>query len=196
MTIELPPLPYPANALAPHISIDTVNLHYNKHHAGYVANVNRLLNVGGEKSPPLESLILKADGALFNNAAQVWNHTFYWKSTHPEGGGDPDGYLAEALSRSFGGVDEFREQFASAACEHFGSGWTWLAQGSGGLEIITTPNAGIPQKTGKTPLLTLDVWEHAYYLDYRNARPAYVNAWLEHLINWELPSSLLRSSGG
>lgn len=192
MSIKLPPLPYPQDALAPHISAETVKFHYDKHHAGYVANVNRLLASSESSEASLEQLLLTANGALFNNAAQVWNHTFYWQSTHPDGGGDPEGDLASALCRDFGSVDGFREQFTAAACGHFGSGWTWLTSGSEGLQIMTTQNADVPQRDNLTPLLTLDVWEHAYYLDYRNARPAYVQTWLEHLINWELPASLLQ----
>ena len=193
MSIQLPPLPYPHDALAPHISAETVKFHYDKHHAGYVANVNRLLAASEASEASLDELLLTANGALFNNAAQVWNHTFYWQSTHPDGGGDPEGDLASALSRDFGSVDGFREQFTAAACSHFGSGWTWLTSRSGKLQIMTTQNADVPQRDGLTPLLTLDVWEHAYYLDYRNARPAYVQTWLEHLINWELPASLLQA---
>ena len=191
MSITLPPLPYPNSALSPHISTETVDLHYGKHHAGYVANLNRLLAGSPNATAPLESLILAASGAVFNNAAQIWNHTFYWQSTHPDGGGDPGARLANALDRNFGSVDGFREEFTAAACGHFGSGWVWLVSGQDGLEIMTTPNAEVPQRQEKTPLLTLDVWEHAYYLDYRNARPAYVETWLEHLISWEHAEGIL-----
>ena len=192
MSIELPPLPYPNSALSPYISTETVDLHYGKTHAGYVKNVNRLLADSPDAQAPLESLLLSASGALFNNAAQVWNHTFYWQSTHPEGGDNPSGELANALARDFGSVDRFREEFAAAACGHFGSGWTWLVSGPDGLEIMTTPNAEVPQRQEKTPLLTLDVWEHAYYLDYQNARAAYVETWLERLIFWEHAEGILQ----
>ncbi len=192
MSIELPPLPYPNSALSPYISTETVELHYGKHHAGYVKNVNRLLAGSPDAQAPLESLLLSASGAVFNNAAQVWNHTFYWQSTHPEGGGNPRGELANALTRDFGSVDRFREEFTAAACGHFGSGWTWLVSGPDGLEIMTTPNAEVPQRQKRTPLLTLDVWEHAYYLDYQNARAAYVETWLERLICWEHAEGILQ----
>ena len=190
-TVQLPALPYPEDALAPHISADTVALHYGKHHAGYVANVNRMVAGTAAEGTPLEDLIVSASGGLFNNAGQVWNHTFYWESMHPAGGGDPTGDLLAAIEESFGSADGLRKQFAEAACGHFGSGWAWLVTGGDGLEVMTTANADLPQRHGRTPLLTIDVWEHAYYLDYRNARPAYVDRWLEKLVNWEFAAANL-----
>ena len=190
-TVHLPPLPYPEDALAPHISADTVALHYGKHHAGYVANVNRLVAGSAAEGAPLEDLIVTTTGGLFNNAAQVWNHTFYWHSMHPAGGGDPDGELRAALEGGFGSVDGFRKQFSDAACGHFGSGWVWLAAGGDGLEVMATANADLPQRHDRIPLLTIDVWEHAYYLDYRNARPAYVERWIDKLVNWEFAAANL-----
>ncbi|MCY3806411.1 MAG: superoxide dismutase [Fe] [bacterium] len=190
-TVHLPPLPYPEDALAPHISADTVALHYGKHHAGYVANVNRLVAGSAAEGAPLEDLIVTTAGGLFNNAAQVWNHTFYWHSMHPAGGGDPSGRLRAAIEGGFGSVDGFRKQFADAACGHFGSGWVWLVAGGNDLEVMATANADLPQRCDRTPLLTIDVWEHAYYLDYRNARPAYVERWIEKLVNWEFAAANL-----
>lgn len=190
-TVHLPPLPYPEDALAPHISAETVALHYGKHHAGYVANVNRLVAGSATEGAPLEDLIVTTTGGLFNNAAQVWNHTFYWHSMHPVGGGDPGGELRAALEEGFGSVDGFRKQFSDAACGHFGSGWVWLVAGGDDLEVMATANADLPQRHDRIPLLTIDVWEHAYYLDYRNARPAYVERWIENLVNWEFAAANL-----
>ena len=190
-TVHLPALPYPEDALAPHISADTVAVHYGKHHAGYVANVNRLVAGSSAEGTPLEDLILTTSGGLFNNAAQVWNHTFYWHSMHPEGGGGPSGDLRGAIEDGFGSVDGFRKQFSDAACGHFGSGWVWLVAGGDDLEVMSTANADLPQRHDRTPLLTIDVWEHAYYLDYRNARPAYVETWIENLVNWEFAAANL-----
>ena len=190
-TLHLPSLPYPQDALAPHISAETLAFHYGKHHAGYVANVNRLVAGTAAEGTPLEDLITSASGGLFNNAAQVWNHTFYWGSMHPEGGGDPTGNLVAALEDGFGSTDGFRKQFVDASCGHFGSGWVWLVAGGDRLEVMTTSNADLPQRHGRTPLLTIDVWEHAYYLDYRNARPAYVDHWMENLVNWEFAATNL-----
>ncbi len=190
-TVQLPPLPYPDNALAPHISADTVALHYGKHHAGYVANVNRLVAASASEGALLEDLIVSTSGTLFNNAAQVWNHTFYWHSMHPNGGGDPVGQLRAAIEDSFGSVDGFRKQFSVAACSHFASGWVWLVAGGERLEVMTTANADLPQRHDRTPLLTIDVWEHAYYLDYQNARPAYVDSWIGNLLNWEFAATNL-----
>ena len=190
-TVHLPALPYPEDALAPHISADTVALHYGKHHAGYVANVNRLVAGTPSQGAALEDLILTTSGGLFNNAAQVWNHTFYWCSMHPAGGGDPSGALRAAIEDRFGSVDGFRKQFGDAACGHFGSGWVWLVADGPRLEVMATANADLPQRHDRTPLLTIDVWEHAYYLDYRNARPAYVERWIENLVNWEFAAANL-----
>ncbi len=190
-TVDLPALPYPEDALAPHISAETVALHYGKHHAGYVANVNRLVSGSPSQRTPLEDLIVTTEGGLFNNAAQVWNHTFYWRSMHPEGGGEPSGALRVALEDGFGSVDGFRKQFVDASCGHFGSGWVWLVAGGDSLEVMSTANADLPQRHDRTPLLTIDVWEHAYYLDYHNARPAYVDRWIENLVNWEFAAANL-----
>ena len=190
-TVHLPALPYPEDALAPHISADTVALHYGKHHAGYVANVNRLVAATPREGAALEDLIGTTSGGLFNNAAQVWNHTFYWESMHPAGGGEPSGALRAAIEDGFDSVDGFRKQFVDAACGHFGSGWVWLVAGGRHLEVMSTTNADLPQRHDRTPLLTIDVWEHAYYLDYRNARPAYVERWMENLVNWEFAATNL-----
>ncbi len=200
--IELPALPYPQDALAPHISERTMGFHYGKHHAGYVANLNKLLasgdgdvGAGGASggSADLEALITRAGpGAVFNNAAQIWNHTFYWQSMSPDGGGDPSGELAAAIDARFGSVDALRDELTAAATGNFGSGWTWLVRlggGSGGgggeLAVVNTDDADNPLTAGHQPLLTIDIWEHAYYLDYQNARPAYIATFLEHLINWD-----------
>ena len=190
-TLTLPPLPYAEDALAPHISADTVGVHYGKHHAAYVANVNRLVAGTAQDGAPLEQIISSATGGLFNNAAQVWNHTFYWESMRPDGGGDPSGDLLEAVESSFGTADGFRKQFTESACGHFGSGWVWLVAGGERLEVMTTVNADLPQRHDRKPLLTIDVWEHAYYLDYRNARAAYVDRWIEHLLNWDFAAANL-----
>ena len=186
MAIELPPLPYNDNALAPHISDRTISFHYGKHHAAYVNNLNGLIEGTDLADASLEDIIGSAEpGGLFNNAAQVWNHTFYWNSMSPDGGGDPTGDLAAAIDASFGSVDGFKEQFKADAVGNFGSGWTWLVRDSDGLAIAKTDDADTPLAHGQTSLLTIDVWEHAYYLDYQNARPAYVDTFIEHLLNWE-----------
>ncbi|HEY8525192.1 MAG TPA: superoxide dismutase [Acidimicrobiales bacterium] len=186
MAFELPELPYPKDALAPHMSEQTLNFHHGKHHATYVNNLNGLIEGTEHDGKPLEDIILAAEpGGLFNNAAQTWNHTFFWNCMTPSGGGDPTGDLKTAIEQSFGSVDQFKQQFLDKAKTLFGSGWTWLAKGDNGLEIIQTKDADLPLKHGKTALLTLDVWEHAYYLDYQNARPAYAETWLEKLVNWE-----------
>jgi Fe-Mn family superoxide dismutase len=191
MAIDLPALPYADDALAPHVSAETISFHYGKHHAAYVKNLNGLIDGTDLAGKSLEEIIAAADGGTFNNAAQIWNHTFYWNSMSPAGGGDPSGAIGDAINASFGSADEFRAQFAKAAKTLFGSGWAWLIKGSGGLEITTTANADLPLKHGQTALLTIDVWEHAYYLDYQNARPNYVDTWLEQLVNWEFAESNL-----
>ena len=185
MEHKLPELPYAKDALAPHISAETLDYHYGKHHQTYVTNLNKLI-VGTEFSDAtLEEIIKKASGGLFNNAAQVWNHSFYWNCLSPNGGGEPSGALAEAINKTFGSFADFKEKFSQTAITTFGSGWTWLVKnGAGELEIISTGNAGTPLTEGRTPLLTCDVWEHAYYVDYRNARPKYVEAFW-NLVNWE-----------
>ncbi|MFA9564449.1 MAG: superoxide dismutase [Acidimicrobiales bacterium] len=186
MAVELPALPYADNALDPHISERTISFHYGKHHAAYVNNLNGMIEGTPLADASLEEIILAAEpGGMFNNAAQVWNHTFYWNSMSPSGGGDPSGDLAAAIDASFGGADAFKEQFATSAKTNFGSGWTWLIKDGDGLAIMNTDDADTPLKHGQTALLTIDVWEHAYYIDYQNARPAYVETFVEKLLNWE-----------
>ena len=191
MAIELSPLPYAEDALAPHISQETIQYHYGKHHAAYVTKTNAAIEGTGNADKSLEDIIASAQGGLFNNAAQVWNHTFYWNSMKPDGGGEPDGGIADAISSAFGGYDDFREKFAAEAAGHFGSGWAWLVEGDGGLEIVTTHDADLPLKHGSKALIACDVWEHAYYIDYRNVRPDYVDAYLNHLVNWDWANNQL-----
>jgi len=182
---ELPPLPYEKNALEPHISAETLEYHYGKHHAAYVTNLNKLIGGTEFESASLEGIIMKAKGGIFNNAAQVWNHTFYWNGLSPDGGGEPKGALADAINKAFGSIGDFKENFSASAAGNFGSGWTWLVRNaSGEVEITNTGNAGNPMTSKLTPLLTCDVWEHAYYIDYRNARPKYVEAFW-NLVNWD-----------
>ena len=194
MAFELPPLPYPKDALAPHMSEKTLEFHHGKHHATYVNNLNELIKGTDNERRSLEEIILAAEpGGLFNNAAQAWNHSFFWSCMTP-GGGEPEGELKTAIEHSFGSVDDFLQTFNDKAKTLFGSGWTWLAKGENGLEIVQTKDADLPLKHGQTALLTIDVWEHAYYLDYQNARPAYVETWLEHLVNWEFAAANLAKS--
>jgi len=185
MPFTLPDLPYPKDALAPHISAETLEYHHGKHHAAYVTNLNKLLEGKPEASRSLEEVILGSDGGVFNNAAQVWNHTFYWNCMKPNGGGRPTGELAEAITRDFGSFERFREEFANAAATQFGSGWAWLVLEKGKLAVTKTGNADLPLKHGQKALLTIDVWEHAYYIDFRNARPKYIDTFLEKLVNWD-----------
>jgi len=190
MAFELPPLPYSLDALAPTMSRETLEFHYGKHHQTYVTNLNNLVADTELADQSLEQIIAGAEpGPLFNNAAQVWNHTFFWNSLTPSGGGAPSGAIGQAIDSSFGSYDEFRSQFAAAAAGQFGSGWAWLVKGGSGLEITKTANADLPLKHGQTALLTLDVWEHAYYIDYRNARPKYIDAFLDDLLNWEFAAA-------
>ncbi len=184
MIHQLPELPYPKGALAPVISEETLNFHYGKHHQAYVNNLNKLI-VGTEfENAPLEQIVKKGSGGIFNNAAQIWNHSFYWNCLSPNGGGEPTAEVGSAVSRAFGSYAEFRKLFTQTAVTLFGSGWAWLVKNTdGSLGIEGTPNAGNPLTSGKTPLLTCDVWEHAYYIDYRNARPDYVEAFWK-LVNW------------
>jgi superoxide dismutase, Fe-Mn family len=189
MSFELPPLPYAQNALEPHISAETLEYHYGKHHSTYVANLNKLTEGTDNAGKSLEEIIKSASGGLFNNAAQVWNHTFYWNCLSPNGGGAPTGALAAAIDDAFGSFDAFKEKFSTSAATNFGSGWTWLVKGADGkLAIVNTSNAGCPITDGVTPVLTCDVWEHAYYIDYRNARPKYVEAFW-NLVNWEFAAA-------
>jgi Fe-Mn family superoxide dismutase len=193
MAFELPALPYSRDALAPHISEETLDYHYGKHHASYVDKLNAAIEGTDLADKSLEEIIRSADGGLFNNAAQVWNHTFYWNSLSPEGGGAPAGALAQAIDKAFGSLEAFREAFNEKATGNFGSGWTWLVQNAdGGLAIVNTDDAGTPiTEEGVTPLLTCDVWEHAYYIDYRNARPKYLEAFW-HLVNWKFAAANMK----
>ena len=185
MAFELPPLPYEMDALEPFISKNTLEFHYGKHHLTYVNNLNKLVPGTEFENSGLEEMVLKAEGGIFNNAAQVWNHTFYWNCLSPNGGGEPKGELAESIKECFGSFAEFKEQFSIASATLFGSGWTWLVSNEeGDLEIIQESNAGNPMRNGYTPLLTCDVWEHAYYLDKQNRRPAYIEDFWK-LIDWE-----------
>jgi Fe-Mn family superoxide dismutase len=185
MAHELPALPYAQDALAPTISAETLEFHYGKHHQTYVTNLNNLIPGTEFESASLEDIIMKASGGIFNNAAQVWNHSFYWNCLSPNGGGAPSGALADAINAAFGSFDEFKSKFAASAAGNFGSGWTWLVKNSdGSVEIVNTSNAANPMTDGKTPLLTVDVWEHAYYIDYRNARPKYLES-IWNIINWD-----------
>ena len=185
MQFTLPQLPYSMNALSPHISEETLEYHYGKHHSTYVTNLNKLVAGTEFENSTLEDIIKGSTGGLFNNAAQVWNHTFYWHCLSPNGGGEPEGVVADAINKAFGSFDVFKEKFTQTAIATFGSGWAWLVQdASGALSIISTSNAATPMTEGLTALLTCDVWEHAYYIDYHNARPTYLNAFWS-LVNWE-----------
>jgi superoxide dismutase, Fe-Mn family len=189
MAFELPKLPYKLNALVPHISEETLEFHYGKHHLAYVNNLNGLIPGTQFEKASLETIIKNADGAIFNNGAQIWNHTFYFESFSGEGKKAPDGKLAEAINKSFGSFDAFREQFTKAAATLFGAGWAWLVKNNdGSLQIIQESNAGNPMKKGLKPLLTCDVWEHAYYIDYRNRRPDYIKSFWE-IIDWSVISN-------
>lgn len=186
MAFSLPPLPYEKNALAPHMSAETLEFHHGKHHQAYVTNLNKLLEGKPEANKSLEELIMSTEGPLFNNAAQIWNHTFFWSSMKPGGGGQPTGDLAAAITRDFGSFDKFKEEFTAAATTQFGSGWAWLALDKGGKLIVTkTSNADLPMRHGQKAILTLDVWEHAYYIDHRNARPKFIETFLGNLVNWD-----------
>ncbi|HEY9142923.1 MAG: superoxide dismutase [Fe] [Pseudomonadota bacterium] len=189
MAIELPALPYDRAALEPHISAETIDFHYGKHHQTYVTNLNKMIEGTEFESMDLEAIIRKSQGGMFNNAAQVWNHTFYWNCLSPNGGGEPTGALAEAINKAFGSFAQFKEQFSQTAITTFGSGWGWLVQRpDGSLALVSTPNAATPLTGSDKPLLTCDVWEHAYYIDYRNARPKYVEAFW-NLVNWDFVAS-------
>jgi superoxide dismutase, Fe-Mn family len=193
MPFELPPLPYDKNALAPHVSAETLEYHHGKHHAAYVTNLNKLLEGKPEASKSLEEIIKSSDGGVFNNAAQIWNHTFFWSCMKPSGGGEPPkGDVADAITRDFGGYAKFKEEFANAAATQFGSGWAWLVLDGGKLKVTKTANADLPMKHNQTALLTLDVWEHAYYIDYRNQRPKWIETFLAHLVNWDFVAKNLK----
>jgi Fe-Mn family superoxide dismutase len=192
MAHTLPPLPWPRDALAPHISAETIDYHYGKHHQAYVTNLNNLVKGTEFEQATLEDIVRKASGPVFNNAAQVWNHTFYWNGLSPKGGGEPTGRLADAIKASFGSFGQFVETFTKTAIGTFGSGWAWLVQRPDGtLAVVSTSNAATPLTTSDNPLLTCDVWEHAYYVDYRNARPAYVEAFWK-LVDWNAVSSRMK----
>ena len=200
MAISLPDLPYARNALAPHISEQTLDFHYGKHHQAYVDNLNKMIDGTPHGDASLEEIIQDSagDGAkvgVFNNAAQIWNHTFYWNSMAPGGGGAPTGDVANAINDAFGGYDGFKEAFAAAGATQFGSGWAWLVAKGGKVEIRKTPNAELPlTEAGATPLLTMDVWEHAYYLDFQNKRPAYISTFLDSLVNWDFANANLAAA--
>lgn len=195
-TIKLPSLPYKADALEPYISEKTIRFHYGRHHSGYVKKLNRMIKGTAYAGQAIEAIIQKTYGiadetGIFNNAAQVFNHTFYWNSMKPGGGGVPAGIIAEKIKADFGSYDAFKKAFASAALSQFGSGWAWLVKDDDTLKIIKTANADTPVAQGLTPILTIDVWEHAYYLDYQNLRADYIDAYLEHLVNWEFAETNL-----
>ncbi|HPG62246.1 MAG TPA: superoxide dismutase [Casimicrobium sp.] len=187
---SLPPLPYADNALEPLISANTLSFHYGKHHKTYVDNLNKLVEGKDLATMSLEDIIKKSAGnpdmaGVFNNAAQIWNHTFYWNSLKPNGGGKPTGAIAAAIDKDLGGYDKFKADFAAAAVTQFGSGWAWLVSDAGTLKIVKTGNAEVPLTKGQTPLLTIDVWEHAYYIDYQNLRAKYVETLIDKLLNWD-----------
>ncbi|GEN10896.1 superoxide dismutase, Fe-Mn family [Myxococcus fulvus] len=195
MAVTLPPLPYAHDALAPHMSKETLEYHHDKHHAAYVNNLNKLLDGKAEANKSLEEIILSSDGGVFNNAAQVWNHTFFWNCMKPKGGGLPTGELLAAIERDFGSFDKFKEEFSTAATTQFGSGWAWLVLDKNKLAVTKTSNADLPMKHGQKALLTIDVWEHAYYIDHRNARPKFIETFLTHLVNWDFVADNLLKKG-
>jgi Fe-Mn family superoxide dismutase len=188
MIHELAPLPYAKNALEPHISSETLDYHHDKHHQAYVTNLNKLIPGTEFENLPLEDIVTRSSDGVFNNAAQAWNHTFYWHCLSPQGGGAPSGQLARAIEDTFGSYNRFKKEFTKSAVTTFGSGWAWLVKDTdGGLALVSTSNAGCPLTSGQTPLLTCDVWEHAYYIDYRNLRPKYVEAFW-NLVDWDFAS--------
>ena len=185
MAFTLPDLPYAKDALAPHVSAETLEYHHGKHHATYVATLNKLIDGTPEAGKSLEEIILSSEGPLFNNAAQTWNHSFLWQCMAPGGGGAPGGDVAAVIDRDLGSYDAFRAAMIEAGTTQFGSGWAWLVWDHGRLAVTKTPNADLPLKHGQTALLTIDVWEHAYYIDYRNLRPKYLETFLDKLVNWD-----------
>ncbi len=196
MDFTLPPLPYSKDALAPAISQETLEFHYGKHHQGYMNKLKGLIEGTPEAEKSLEEIVRSASGGVFNNAAQVWNHSFFWKSMKPGGGGEPPaGDVADAITRDFGGYARFREQFKKQGLGRFGSGWVWLVLDGGKLSIVDTPNAETPLTTSATPLVTCDVWEHAYYLDYRNDRGKFLDVFLDKLVNWDFVAANLKAAG-
>jgi len=200
MAFELPALPYEKNALEPHMSANTFDFHHGKHHNTYIVNLNGMLDGSDLADASLEDIIKATAGdpakaGMFNNAAQVWNHTFFWNSMKPNGGGAPTGELAAKIDSDLGGFDAFKDAFKAAGATQFGSGWAWLVVGDGGkLEVVKTPNAETPLTQGKTPLLICDVWEHAYYLDYQNRRPDFLAAFLDNLANWDFAAENLANA--
>ena len=189
MAFELPALPYEKNALEPHISAETLEFHYGKHHATYVTKLNGLVEGTDMADMSLEDIVKNSDGGVFNNAAQIWNHTFYWNSLSPNGGGEPTGELADAINAKWGSFEAFKAAFNDKAVNNFGSSWTWLVKTAEGLDIVNTSNAATPlTEEGVTPLMTVDLWEHAYYIDYRNLRPKYMEGFWA-LINWEFAAA-------
>jgi len=194
MTFTLPELPYAKDALAPYLSGETLEYHHDKHHNAYVTKLNELIEGTEMSGKSLEDIIATSDGPLFNNAAQVWNHTFFWNCMKPGGGGTPSGSVGKAIDQAFGTFADFRREFAQSAVTQFGSGWAWLVLDSGTLKVVKTGNADLPLKHKQTALLTVDVWEHAYYIDYRNARPTYVETFIDHLINWDFVAANLNAA--
>jgi Fe-Mn family superoxide dismutase len=190
MEHTLPPLPYAKDALQPHMSAETLEYHYGKHHQAYVTNLNNLIKGTEFENLSLEEIIKKSSGGIFNNSAQVWNHTFFWNCMAPNAGGAPTGAVADAINAKWGSFDKFKEEFQKSCVGNFGSGWTWLVQKDGGVDIVNTSNAGTPLTGTDKPLLTCDVWEHAYYIDYRNARPKFVEGFW-NLVNWDFVNSNL-----
>lgn len=194
MAITLPDLPYAKNALAPHISEETLDFHYGKHHNAYVTKLNGMIEGTEFADKSLEEIVKGSSGGMFNNAAQVFNHTFYWNSMKPNGGGAPSGDLAAAIDRDFGSFDAFKAAFSEAGATQFGSGWAWLVVENGKLSVTKTANAETPITGSATPLLTMDVWEHAYYIDFRNARPKYIETFLDQLVNWDFAAANLANA--
>jgi superoxide dismutase, Fe-Mn family len=195
MAISLPDLPYAKDALAPYLSAETLEYHHDKHHAAYVNNLNNLVKDTSMADMALEEIIVAAEGGVFNNAAQVWNHTFYWSCMKPAGGGTPSGSLLAAIERDFGSLEAFKQEFSQAGVTQFGSGWAWLVLEEGKLKITKTGNADLPMKHGQVALLTCDVWEHAYYIDYRNLRPKYIETFLDSLVDWDFVADNLAKAG-
>ena len=192
MAFTLMTLPYSKDALAPHVSAETIDYHHGKHHNAYVTNLNKFVDEGkvdGKKT--LEEIVKSSEGGVFNNAAQVWNHDFFWHSMKPAGGGAPTGKIAEAITRDFGSFDAFKKEFSEAAMTQFGSGWAWLVLDGGKLKVVKTPNAETPITKGQKAILTIDVWEHAYYIDYRNLRAKWVETWFASLVNWDFANANL-----
>ncbi len=191
MEHKLPELPYPKNSLEPHISAETLELQHDKHHRAYINKLNELVKGTKYERMDLVEIILSSDGSVFNNAAQAWNHDFFWKCMSPDGGKNPEGKIAELINKKWGSFEKFREEFSASAVENFGSGWTWLVQGKNGVEIMNTHDADTPKAHNMRALLSVDVWEHAYYIDYRNERPKFIEAFW-NVVNWDFVNENLR----